>query len=483
MLYIPRPFKSKSLVSFVLTQGFACVNCFAVATRFSSPVRGKVLRTKTRYPKRRRQKLRDDHAFEHLSGGAQQSLTKCDHATTFLPWFLHEKMFLIATALGNRLRRRRRIFILVCGAVLLLYTLLYIKHMSPTTIVGPPGSTESADAKHILGLMPVSAANVECSQPLPQSGSDKNRGLTVQKWFDLCGTAVENLRQSPLFPLFPHVVHHTCHFKPELNGDSGYAQRIFGFLHPPASGRYRFAIFSDGGSELWLSSDHRPANAKLLALVSLGSSPTWPTVHGDTSKYPSPISKEIYLEGNGTYFIEALHQHGNGDRHIVVYWKMPASTCFAVVHEAFLSPSHPRLDFTDAPKHRKESPVERRFMDNSAVELANKREINMALPTCDYEPSFIVRRPLKRYEGARLMRLVHPASVYPDDQTAFKSAKTENWSRGNERVDQGKAQVVAQKFIKAMEVRWPGWVADSESSITFYAIVCFPGGKCPQNIL
>ena len=105
-------------------------------------------------------------------------------------------------------------------------------------------------------------------------------------------------------------------------------------------------------------------------------------------------------------------------------------------------------------------------MDNSAVELVNS-EINMALPTCDYEPSFIVRRPLKRYEGARLMRAIHPASVYPDDQTDFKSEAENvdlevNWVRGNGRVDQEKAQVVTQKFIKAMEVQWPGWVADSE---------------------
>jgi len=64
-----------------------------------------------------------------------------------------------------------------------------------------------------------------------------------------------------------------------------YEQRLRCFITAPATGDYRFWIYSGQRSELWLSTDGDPAHVKRIALVSLP-----PARAGNASAQPAPPS-------------------------------------------------------------------------------------------------------------------------------------------------------------------------------------------------
>jgi hypothetical protein len=93
-----------------------------------------------------------------------------------------------------------------------------------------------------------------------------------------------------------------------------YAQRVFGYLIPQESGEYIFWIASDDGSELMLSTDENPANAKRIAHIAAYSS------RHQWNKFPSQKSVAIKLEAGKKYYIEAIMFEGGGGDNLAVAW-------------------------------------------------------------------------------------------------------------------------------------------------------------------
>ena len=82
--------------------------------------------------------------------------------------------------------------------------------------------------------------------------------LTVHSWSEICGIKVENLRRWPHFPYFPNKTYSiTSFYKFQVGYSTNVGERIFGFVHPETSGKYKFAITSDGKSELWPAESER----------------------------------------------------------------------------------------------------------------------------------------------------------------------------------------------------------------------------------
>ncbi|MBN2640832.1 MAG: hypothetical protein JXR78_04220 [Victivallales bacterium] len=102
--------------------------------------------------------------------------------------------------------------------------------------------------------------------------------------------------------------------KKKKNWGNKYAQRVFGFLIPEESGEYIFWIASDDSSELMLSSDDSPANAKRIARVD-----SW-TPQRKWNKYPVQKSQTIRLEAGKKYYIEAIMYEGSGGDNLAVAW-------------------------------------------------------------------------------------------------------------------------------------------------------------------
>ena len=137
--------------------------------------------------------------------------------------------------------------------------------------------------------------------------------------------------------------------KPAGNVQDNYGVQLIGFLHPPASGDYQFAIASDDNSQLWLSTDESPANRVLIAKES-----GWQPIRKYQPVGDEATSEFITLEGGKAYYIEILNKEGGGGDNVAVAW----TTGDAIVPDAlpisgdYLSPWVPEasgaVDITSA---------------------------------------------------------------------------------------------------------------------------------------
>jgi signal transduction histidine kinase len=112
-----------------------------------------------------------------------------------------------------------------------------------------------------------------------------------------------------------------------------YLARMRGYLHPPTTGEYSFWIASDNSSELWLSSDRSPSNARKIAFIPRFN---W-VAPRDWSHLPSQHSQSIWLEAGKTYYVEALHEQTTVGDHLAVAWQGPGLEQ-SVIEGRYLTP-------------------------------------------------------------------------------------------------------------------------------------------------
>jgi signal transduction histidine kinase len=95
--------------------------------------------------------------------------------------------------------------------------------------------------------------------------------------------------------------------------------RMRGYLHPPVTGDYTFWIASDNSSELWLSPNADPAEARRIAMVKQGD---WVNPY-EWTRYPSQRSEIIHLRAGQTYYIEAFQEQITLAENLSVAWQGP----------------------------------------------------------------------------------------------------------------------------------------------------------------
>ncbi len=138
------------------------------------------------------------------------------------------------------------------------------------------------------------------------------RGLLLQRWTGISGSAVSDLIAHPNFPARPYQsrildVSETS----GLGGDGG--QRLSGFLRVPKSGEYTFWLASGGTSELRLSGNTEQNSGDApMAWIEGG------TGFQQWSEYASQKSMPVYLVAGRLYNLEALHKAGREGGHISV---------------------------------------------------------------------------------------------------------------------------------------------------------------------
>ena len=81
----------------------------------------------------------------------------------------------------------------------------------------------------------------------------------------IAGTAVELLTSDPKYPNSPDAIQLLTSLSTPNGYGETYGARVSGFLIPPASGDYRFFVYSDDSSQLFLSPDDKEANAVMIA--------------------------------------------------------------------------------------------------------------------------------------------------------------------------------------------------------------------------
>lgn len=290
-------------------------------------------------------------------------------------------------------------------------------------------------------------------------------GLNVHIWYDFCPSSFQVLCHHPLFPKAPDEKTIITTLDVTRTKDN-YVQRIFGFLHPPKTGKYKFAIASDDFSELWLSTNENPSKAVLIC--SLGQ---WST-RNDFQQSPAQVSHEIEMKEDRKYFVEIVHVQMKGDDFLQVVWStpgMPRSEFETIstnsislfdkdngtLHNYDTVPYSPACN--SRPRHRHSSRTE----VNSTPRYLPHETVKDALPYCDYRPSYLTvkeapdGRPKQVYDF--LSDHLIPIGSYPAAE--YQTVINEFPVFGNHHLDAMKAQEVARIYVDGLHQHYPGLVS------------------------
>ena len=280
--------------------------------------------------------------------------------------------------------------------------------------------------------------------------------LNAHMWHGICGMNVDILRNWPHFPYLPDKRSFVSEFrKTQFLNMKDNGERIFGFVHPQRSGMYKFAITSDDTSELWLSRNEDPASSEMIARVFSLHRSAW-TKEGDYKKYPEQISKEIFLHASRKYYIESLSKQGSGAAHVAVFWCYEDST-FEIISSKYLSSFYENEIQGSIPPHAgKKSKItlhsKRHLYYFHRLPFIRRLEYLDLIPTCPYNPSFLVRGKLKRFQG---VRRTHVSQVFPPDDTdMYKNMSWKHdWKKPNTFVEKVRVESVVDKLMNCLRSR------------------------------
>jgi hypothetical protein len=129
------------------------------------------------------------------------------------------------------------------------------------------------------------------------------------------GGAADSLLRESSAPDYTEILTSTEWGVGDDDAIENYRARITGWFLPPVTGEYIFWIVSDDAGRLWISTDHDPANAYLIAEES-----SWAGEDGWGGVGDEAQSEPILLEGGKPYWLRGANQEGDGGDHIRIAW-------------------------------------------------------------------------------------------------------------------------------------------------------------------
>jgi hypothetical protein len=113
---------------------------------------------------------------------------------------------------------------------------------------------------------------------------------------------------------------------------------VRGFVHPPASGNYKFFIAGADDGLLWLSPDDDPASKVRVAYSRQAGPHEWKSLRPvfGTRQQSGPVA----LVAGRKYYIEAVLKVDDGDGHLSVAWEHPDGQIEVIAGDC-LSPVKP----------------------------------------------------------------------------------------------------------------------------------------------
>lgn len=161
-------------------------------------------------------------------------------------------------------RKANAVILTTCIILFLIIGLLYKKDLLPK----PSLIRDKSLTKSVGDAMP-SSLRVKrhiLNQVVNETEESLRYSVNLHFWDYVCGYSVEDLRSHPLFPYSPFR-RDTADSLFLKYADNQFGARLFGYIHPPADGFYKFAISSDDCSEMWLSASEDPNSVQLIASV------------------------------------------------------------------------------------------------------------------------------------------------------------------------------------------------------------------------
>ena len=231
-------------------------------------------------------------------------------------------------------------------------------------------------------------------------------GLNAHLWDGICLANVKEICKLPIFPKAP-TLRVFANRSRVIYPFTDIAVRLFGFVHPPVTGKYNFSveISSHSAFTLSLSTDEQPTNSRRL----------------------SRNSGQVELEEGRKYFMDLLYTQGKtAAPNVALTWQKPRENTFGVIEDKFLSVY---LNDSELRTRKKDDPLIPRF---SACDFAAKlrtselnsyfkwerttyvkhEDVEEVLPGCEYSPSYVLGgRKVKQWEAVH--SLVYHTFIYP----------------------------------------------------------------------
>ncbi len=188
--------------------------------------------------------------------------------------------------------------------------------------------------------------------------------LQFELWSGLSTTdnsIANTLLRDPRFPDAPTTDTFTsaCSTTPVFGADTsreGYGGKMSGLLVPTTTGDYRFFLYSDDSSRLYLSTDADPANKVLVAeevgccVAFMEPDPLNANWHDNGSGMGQTTLTPIHLVAGKQYYIEAIWKEGTGGDYCHVAWReeqdsTPASELPSIESKYLTAVVDPNIDF------------------------------------------------------------------------------------------------------------------------------------------
>ncbi|MCH2061106.1 MAG: DUF1800 family protein [Verrucomicrobiales bacterium] len=164
-----------------------------------------------------------------------------------------------------------------------------------------------------------------------------DRGILHEVWTGMKTTSIAGFNVlTQNFTAQPDALEGLAALQAPENVDDHYGGRMRGWLTPARSGSHSFYLCSRNHSQLFLSTDHTPANAT-APVARVDSDILRP---GQWQRFPGQ-KYTVNLIAGKRYYIEILHHHGSHSDHCAVAWQQPGNNqadSIEVIDAEFLSP-------------------------------------------------------------------------------------------------------------------------------------------------
>lgn len=278
-------------------------------------------------------------------------------------------------------------------------------------------------------------------------------------WDEICGESLDNLFNYPLFPYMPSRKRFSKSFK-IINYGKNFALWLVGYFTPFCDGQHHFELeITAGNSEVWISEDST-RNKLELVLTSTGKERV--------------MRKDLRLKKEEKYYFEVFHKEGNRNSEFNIKISTPEEDCLKakqpLAFEPFMSPETiwsvktPVVHLKDellaklkdkAKSSKSQSPRSKRD-DIFKIPFIEESDIATLLPKCKYDPSYIVKYRLEKYEG---VWETHFSSIYPSDDTNITDLLSSGERQiifGNDIMDESVAMKAVYQIMSVIKQKLPG---------------------------
>ena len=158
--------------------------------------------------------------------------------------------------------------------------------------------------------------------------------LLAKKWMGCCGRTFGEALAHPRFPNYPHEEEYLTRTKVRID-ETNKLLWLSGFITPPESGYYKFAITSDDNSELWIGPQEN-ASPSLAAKVGERNEIS-SGLPGNYFSFSTQLSRTFLMERDKYYPIDILFHQAVGLSFLEVVWLVPGSADFRIIESQYLS--------------------------------------------------------------------------------------------------------------------------------------------------